>query len=180
MCCTSKGSKTGKGKCAAEAAPNPNPNTASIGIIPSSEGEGSAASFQGPDVLATEQRVQPARKAKLMCIPIVDSDIEHQLEAPGSCNSRGSSTSSSNGDSSSEAPAGNDSDNISGGSTVSANDSDSSSSPGSNTETPSRSKKYRRVVVHSGKEVVEVGAMSSDACSVRMLSEGEYNVHTSS
>ena len=30
------------------------------------------------------------------------------------------------------------------------------------------------------KEVVDVDAMSSDACPVRMLSEGEYVVHTSS
>ena len=33
---------------------------------------------------------------------------------------------------------------------------------------------------HSRKEVVDVDAMSSDACPVRMLSEGEYNVRTSS
>ena len=88
-----KALKTGKGKRAAEAAPNPNPNTAANGIIPSFEGDYSAASFQGPDVLATEQRVQPARKGKLMRIPIVDSDIEHQLEAP--CSSSSSSSSSS-------------------------------------------------------------------------------------
>ena len=69
---------------------------------------------------------------------------------------------------------------ISSGSTVSANSSDSSSSSAGSTEIPSRSKKYRRVAVHSRKEVVDVDAMSSDACPVRMLSEGEYGIHTSS
>ena len=43
-----------------------------------------------------------------------------------------------------------------------------------------RSKKPRREAVHSQKEVVDVDAMSSDACPVRMLSEGEYGVHASS
>ena len=133
-----------------------------------------------PDVLTTEQRVQPARKAKLMCIPIVDSDIEHQLVAYGSSSSSSSSSSNSS-DSSSEGPSGADSDNggqdVSGGSTASATDSHSSSSSGSNLETPSRSKKYRRVAVHIGRDV---DAMSSDACPVRMLNEGEYSVHTSS
>ena len=66
---------------------------------------------------------------------------------------------------------------ISGGSIVSADSSDSSSSSAGNTELPSQSKKYRRVAVHSRKEVVDVDTMSSDACPVRMLSEGEYGVH---
>ena len=69
---------------------------------------------------------------------------------------------------------------ISNGSTVSGDSSDSSSSSASSTEIPSRSKKYRRVAVHSRKEVVDLDAMSSDACPVRMLSEGEYGIHTSS
>ena len=114
-----------------------------------------------------------------MCIPIVDSDIEHQLVAHGSGSSRSRGSASS-----SEDPSGADSHNggqdISGGSTISANDSDLSSSLGSNTEIPPRSKKYRRVAVHSGKEVVDVDAMSNDACPICMLSEGEYSVHTSS
>ena len=42
-----KSLKTGKGKCAAELAPNPNPNTTSIGVVPPSKGEDSAASFSG-------------------------------------------------------------------------------------------------------------------------------------
>ena len=63
---------------------------------------------------------------------------------------------------------------------LSAGGSDSSSSSAGSTEIPSQSKKYRRAAVHSQKEVVEVDAMSSDACLVRMLSEGEYGVHTSS
>ena len=69
---------------------------------------------------------------------------------------------------------------ISGGSTVSADSSDSSSSSAGSTEIPSRSKTYRRVAVHSRKEVVDVDAMLSDACPVCMLSKGEYVVHTSS
>ena len=94
-----KALKTGKGKRAAEPAPNPNPNNASIGIIPPFEGEDSAASFQGPNVLTMEQRVHHARKAKLMRIPIVDTDIEHRLVAHGSSRgSRGSSSSSSSSD----------------------------------------------------------------------------------
>ena len=69
---------------------------------------------------------------------------------------------------------------ISSGSTVGGDSSDSSSSSAGSTEIPSRSKKYRRVAVHSRKEVVDVEAMSSDACPVLMLSKGEYGVHTSS
>ena len=67
---------------------------------------------------------------------------------------------------------------ISSGSTVSGDSSDSSSSSAGSTEIPSQSKKYRHVAVHSRKEVVDVDAMSSDACPVRMLSKGEYGVHT--
>ena len=36
------------------------PNTGSIGIMPPTEGEDNAASFQGPGLLAREQRVQLA------------------------------------------------------------------------------------------------------------------------
>ena len=150
----------------------------------------SAASFLCTDVLATEQRVQRARNAKVMCIPIVDSDIEHQLVAHGStsssCNKTSSSNSSSSGSSgsSSEGPSGTDSDNggqdVSGGSTVSATDCDSSLSSSGKSESPLRSKKYRCVAIHVVRRVVDVDAMSSDACPVRMLSEGEYNVRTSS
>ena len=70
---------------------------------------------------------------------------------------------------------------ISSGSTVSASadSSDSSSSSAGSTEI-TRSKKHRCVVVHSRKEVVDVDAMSSDSCPVRMLREGEYGVHISS
>ena len=79
-------------------------------------------------------------KAKLMRIPIVDSDIDHQLLAHGSCSSfnRSSSSSSSGGgsrnssrsDKNSEGPSGADLNNgghdISGRFTVSATRSDSS------------------------------------------------------
>ena len=65
-------------------------------------------------VLTTEQRVQPKQKAKLMRIPIVDSDIEHQLVAHGSSSSSSSSNSSSSSssiDNSSERPCSADLDN---------------------------------------------------------------------
>ena len=115
--------KVGKGKRAAIPTPNPNPNPGSIRSVPASEGEDNAPSFQGPDLPAMEQRVQPAQTAKLMHIRIVDSDIEHQLAAHGSSSSN--SNGSSSNESSGESPSGVDSDNgghyMSGGSTVSAN-----------------------------------------------------------
>ena len=41
-------------------------------------------------------------------------------------------------------------------------------------------KKYRRTAVHSqGERVLDVDTMSSDGCPVHMLSEGEYNIHSS-
>ena len=191
MCCTWNGFENWQGKRAAEPSPNANPNTSSIGIVPPSEGEDSAASFLSPNVLTRERPDQPTAKAKLMRIPTVDSDIEHQLVARGSnssssssSNSSSASSSSNSSDSSSEGPSCTDSDNggqdVFGGSTVSATDSDLSTSSGSNTKTPSGSKKYRRVAVHIGKDVVDVDAMSSDACLLCMLSDGEYNVHISS
>ena len=51
-----------------------NPRT--VGIAPPSEGEDSAASFQGPTGLNEHQRVQPMRRTKLARVPIVDSGIE--------------------------------------------------------------------------------------------------------
>ena len=177
-----KSPKTGKGKCAAELAPNPNPTTSSFGIAPPCEREDRAASFQGPGVLTTERLLQPARKAKWMCIPIVDSDIDHQLWAHWSSSSSISTSSSS--DNSSEGPSGADSGNggqdVSGCSTASATDSDSSTSSSSNTETTSRSKKYHRVALHIEKDVVDVDAMSNDACPVCMLGALGYSVRTSS
>ena len=140
-----KSLKTSKGKRAAEPASNCNPDTASIGIVPPCQGEISTTSFYGRDVPTTAQRFQPARKAKLMCIPIVDSDIEQQLVAHGSSSSNSSDSSGSNSsggsnssDGSSEGPSGANSDNggqdVSGASTISATNSDSSTSSGSNTE----------------------------------------------
>ena len=114
-----KAPNTGKGERASEPVPNPNPNTSSIGIVPPFEGDDSAASFRGPNVVTTERRVEPARKAKLMCIPIVDGDIEHELVACGSSSSSSSSSRSSNSGSSKSS-------NIS-SSNSSSNSSDSSS-----------------------------------------------------
>ena len=111
-----------------------------------------------------------------MCIPIVDSNIEHQLVEHGSGSSSSSSSASSSSDSSSEGPSRTDLDSggqeAFSGSTVSATNYDSSSL--------SRSNKYRRVAVQIGRDVVDVDAMCSDACPVHMLSKGEYSAHTSS
>ena len=156
-------------------------NPAAVDVVPPSEGEDSAASFQGPTGLNEQQRVQPMRRTKLARVPIVDSDIEQQLVCPhgsrgNSSNSSSSSSSSSSNDSgSSSSPEDNDSDDdavhLSGASTVSASDYSSSSSD--NPEPQPQAKKYRRVVV-------DVDAMSSDGCPVQMLSEGEYSIHSSS
>ena len=75
-------------------------NTGSVLVVPASEAEDSAASFQGPSDVSDDQRVQPMRQANLLRIPIVDSDIEHQLVFPKGSSSS-SSKSSSNGTSSS-------------------------------------------------------------------------------
>ena len=50
-------------------------NPSSVLVVPASEAEDSAASFQGPSDVSDHQRVQPMRQAKLLRIPIVDSDI---------------------------------------------------------------------------------------------------------
>ena len=72
----------GKGKGKAFADPIPHPrvsNRASIAIVPPSDGEDSASSFQGPEGMNVQELVQPMRQAKLLSIPIVGHDIEHQL-----------------------------------------------------------------------------------------------------
>ena len=163
-------------------------NAGTVGIVPASEGEDSAASFQGPTGLNEHQRVQPMRRTNLARVPIVDSDIEQQLVCPRGNGSSGSSSSSSSSSSNSDSrcsssPEDNDEDDedvhLSGGSTISASDSSSSSSD--NPEPQPQPKKYPRVVVHSpGGGVVDVDAMSSDGCPVQMFSEGEYSIHSSS
>ena len=87
-------------------------NPASVDIVPPSEGEDSAASFQGRTGLNEQQRVHPMRRTKLARVPIVDSDIEEQLVCPcGSGNSSNNSSSSSSSDSGrSSSPEDNDSD----------------------------------------------------------------------
>ena len=77
-------------------------NTGSVLVVPASEAEDSAASFQGPSDVSDDQHVPPVRQAKLLRSPIVDSDIEHQLVFPkGSSNNSSSSSSSSRSSSSS-------------------------------------------------------------------------------
>ena len=183
-----------KGKGKGRVGPIPQSTVSNPGtgdILPPSEGEDSAASFQGPTGLNEQQRVQPMTRTKLARVPIVDSDTEQQLVCPrGSGGSSSNSSRSSNSNSSSSSsdsgwsssPEDNVSDDdavhLSGGSTVSA--SDSSSSSNDNPEPQPQPKKYRRVVVHSpGGGVVDVDAMSSDGCPVQMLSEGEYSIHSS-
>ena len=178
-----------KGKSKGRVGPIPQSRVstpATVDIVPPSEGEDSAASFQGPTGLNEQQRVQPMRRTKLARVPIVDSDIEQHIVCPrgsGSSSSNSSNSSSSSGSSSSSSsdcrssssPEDNDSDDdavhLSGASTVSA--SDSSSASRDNPEPQPQPKKYRHVVV-------DVDAMSSDGCPVQMLSEGEYSIHSSS
>ena len=68
---------------------------------------------------------------------------------------------------------------VSSGSTVSDAGSHFASSSHDSPEPQPQPKKYRRTAVHSqGERVLDVDAMSSDACPVNMLSEGEYNIHS--
>ena len=177
----------GKGKGKSDVGPIHRPmdsNPSSVLVVPASEAEDSAASFQGPSDVSDHQRVQPMRQAKLLRVPVVDSDIEHQLVFPKG-NSSSSSSSSSNSDSgSSSSPEDDDSEDdnvyVSGCSTVSAAGADFSSSSHDSPKPQPQPKKYRRRAVHSqGEQVLDVDAMSSDGCLVHMLSEGEYNIHSS-
>ena len=118
---------------------------------------------------------------------IVDSGNQHGLVAHGSSNNNSSGSNNSNsststsGDSKSWGPSGAHLDNgaqdVSGASLLSANEPHFSSSLGSNAQTPLQSKKCSCVASHSGKVVVDVDIMSSDACAVCMLSDGDYIVH---
>ena len=56
-------------------------NPASVGIVPTSEVEDSATSFQGPWGLSEQQCVQPMRQAKLLRIPIVDSEGDYIIHS---------------------------------------------------------------------------------------------------
>ena len=162
-------------------------NPSSVHVVPASEAEDSAASFQGPSEFIDHQRMQPMRQAKLLRIPIVDSDIEHQLVFPqgsSSSNSNSSSNINTSDSGSSSKPENDDSDDedmyMSGGSTVSAGGLDSSSSSHDSPEPQPQPKKYWRTAVHSeGKRVLDVDAVSRDGCPVHMLSEGEYSIHGS-
>ena len=182
----------GKGKGKSDVGPILKPvdsNPSSVRAVPASEAENNAASFQGPSDASDHQRVQPMRQAKLLRVPIVDSDIERQLVFPkgssSSSSSSGSSSSSSSSTSnggSSSSPENDDSEDdvvhASGGSTVSGVGSHSSSSPHDSPEP--QPKKYRRTAVHSQTgRVLEVDGVLSDGCPVHMLSEGEYNIHSS-
>ena len=165
-------------------------NPSSVFVLPASEAEDSAASFQGASDVSEHQRVQPMRQAKLLRVPIVDGDIEHQLVFPKGSNSSTSST-SSNSSSSSSSDSGSSSSSeddcsedddvyVSGGSTISAAGSDSSSSSHVSLEPRPQPKKYRRTAVHSqGERVLDVEAISSDGCPVHMPGEGKYIIDSS-
>ena len=148
-------------------------NPVAVGVVLALAAEDCATSFQGPRGLSEQHCVQPMRQAKLLRIPIVDSDMEHQLVFPlGNSSSNDnnnslSNSSSSNSSSSSDSPANDDLGNedvyISGGSTVSAAGSTSSSSDGP--EPQPQPKKNCHVVAHSPVDrVVDVDVMSSDGC----------------
>ena len=179
----------GKGKGKSDVGPIHGPmdsNPSSVLVVPASETEDNAASFQGPSDVSDHQRVEPMRQEKLLRVPIVDGDIEQQLVFPkGSTSSMSSgSSSSSNEGGSSSSPKNDDFEDddvyVSGGSTVSAARSGSSSSSHDSLEPQLQPEKYRRTAVHSQRErVLHVDAMSSDGCPVHMLSEGEYNIHSS-
>ena len=181
-----KGKGKGKGKSDVGIVHRPlDSNPISVLVVPASEAEDTAASFQGPSDVSDHQRVQPMRQAKLLRVPIVDSDIEHQVVFPkGNSSSSSSSNSSNSGGGSVSSPEDDDSEDddvyVSGGSTISAAGSDCSSSSHDSPEPQPQPTKYRRTAVHSqGGQVLDVDAMSSDGCPVHILSEGEYIIHSS-
>ena len=93
----------GKGKGKSDVGPIHRPaysNPGPVPVVPTSEAEHSAASFQGPSDVRDHQRIQPMRQAPLLRITIVDSDIAQQPVFPkgsgiGSSSSRNSTCSSS-------------------------------------------------------------------------------------
>ena len=103
----------GKGKGKSDVGPVHRPldsNPSSVLVVPASEAEDNAASFQGQSDVRDHQRVQPMRHAKLLRVPIVDSNIEHHLLFPKGSSSSNSNNGSSNSDSgSSSSPEDDDS-----------------------------------------------------------------------
>ena len=77
-------------------------NPGSVLVVPASQAEGNAASFQGPSDVSDHHHVQSMKQAKLLRAPIVDSDIEQQLVFPKRSSSSSSSGSSSSSSSSSD------------------------------------------------------------------------------
>ena len=93
----------GKGKGKSDVGPIHRPvdsGQSSVLVVPALAAEDSVASFQGPSDVRNHQRVQPMRQAKLLRVPIVDSDTEQQLVFPKG-NTSGTRNSSSDGGSSS-------------------------------------------------------------------------------
>ena len=172
----------GKGQGKSDVGPIRRPVDSNLGsflVVPPSEAEDSAASFQGPSDVSDHRRVQPMRQAKLLRVPIVHSDIEQQLVflkgSTSSISSDGGSSSSVENDDCED-----DDMYMSGGSTASAAWSDSSSSSHDSPEPQLQPKKYRCTAVHSqGEQVLAVDAMSSDGCPVHKLTEGEYSIQSS-
>ena len=80
LCAARRKDLKGKGKGKSDVGPIHRPvdsNPSSVLVVPASEAEDSAASFQGPSDVSDHHRVQPMRQAKLLRVPIVDSDIDH-------------------------------------------------------------------------------------------------------
>ena len=72
-----KGKGKGKGKSLLGPIHRPvDSNPSCVSVVPASEAEDNAASFQGPSDVSNHQRVPPMRQAKLLRVPIVDSDVE--------------------------------------------------------------------------------------------------------
>ena len=102
-----KGKVKGKGKSHVGPIHRPvDSNPGSVLVLPASEAEDSAAPLQAPSDVSDHQRVQPTRQAKLLHIPIFDSDIEQQLVFPKGSSSSSSSSSSSGSSSSSNSDGG--------------------------------------------------------------------------
>ena len=195
LCKDLKGKGKGEGK--SDVGPIHRPvdsNQGSVLVVPALEAEDSAASFQGPSDVSDHQRVQqPMRQAKLLRIPIVDSDMQQHLVFP---KGNSSSISGSSGDSSSSSNSSSSSSSSSNSSSSSSSDGGSSSSPEnddsedddvymSSGSTISAVGSHSSSSSHDSLEpqpqpnrVLDVDAMSSDGCPVHMLSEGEYSIHS--
>ena len=117
-------------------------NSCSVHVVRGSKAEDTAAAFPGPSEFSDHRRLQPMRQATLLRMPIVDSNIEHQVVFPQGSSSNKSSNSSNNDNNNNDSASSSSSKNddfddadlyMSDGSTVSA---DWSNSPSSSHDNP--------------------------------------------